>query len=109
MPFRALFPSAYHTDTPLEIRWKLLVRAALKLVPLLLDESLQLGEELLDRVEVGRTRRQIRQFHASFTAHLLNSLTVRRIVHDENRVLRRVRLTMVKQLRNKVLEYNPVG
>ena len=58
--FRIFFPTSYHTDTPLEIRSYLFVRAALKLMPLLLNKSLQLGEELLDQVEVQGVRWMIR-------------------------------------------------
>ena len=111
MPLRAFLSPSYYVYTPLEKCPEVLLRVTFILVPLLLNKGLEFCKELFDWVEVGRIRRQIQQLDASFTAHLFNSLTVMEgcIVHNEDRVLRWVWLTMVKQLLNKVLKYKPVG
>jgi hypothetical protein len=50
-PYTVL-PTSNHINAPLEVCPKVLVRAALVLVLLLLNERFELGEELFDRVEV---------------------------------------------------------
>lgn len=85
--FRAFCPCAHYIDTTLEERSKFFVRAVLELVPLLLNESLQLRKELFDRVKVRRVGWQVQQLDASITAQLFDSLGVVKgsIVHDEDR------------------------
>ena len=88
VPVRTVFPATHDTDTLLQKRSKVLIRATLIFMPLLLNESLQLRKGLFNRIEIWEIGRQIQQLDAGITAHLFDSLTVtkRGIVHDENRV-----------------------
>jgi hypothetical protein len=111
MTLSATLSPSYYVYTLLQKCSEVLLGVTFELVLLLLDKSLEFCKELFDWVEVGGIRRQIQQLDASFTAHLFNLLTVMEgsVVYDEDRVLRWVWLTMVKQLLNKVLEHSPVG
>jgi hypothetical protein len=55
--FCATLSALYYIYTPLEKRTKVLLRAALIFVPLLLYKGLKLYKELFDRVEIRRVER----------------------------------------------------
>jgi hypothetical protein len=76
----------------------------------LLDESIQLREELLDRVEARRVRRQVEQRYTSLLAHLPQSIRSmeRCIVYHKHRVSLRTRAAMLQKLFHKVVEQRAV-
>src|SRR2546421_7007208 len=111
MPFRTVISPTHDADTPLKKQSKILIRAVLIFVPLLLDKSLQLRKELFNRIKIWGVGWKIQQLDACFMAHLFDSLTVmkRGIIHDKNRHRLGVGPTMVKKLLDIILEQSTVG
>jgi hypothetical protein len=64
MAYCTLFSRSDSLNTPLKERGESLVRALLISPPIPSDERLQLGEKLLDRIEVRGIRWQVNQLYS---------------------------------------------
>jgi hypothetical protein len=104
--FSDVFPAARDADAPLEKCRKVLLRVALVLLPVLLDETFQDAKKVFDRVEVGRVRRQELQLHACAVAQLPDAIAVveRRVVHDQHRLRFWLSAAVLKQLLDEILK-----